>query len=168
MHGQNHFKFTCYCDQSWQEHQAWSSLISVLPVNFQIRKRHYGSCFTHSGILWKTATIYILQGLKGIPYQAITHSRVTRKRDGRWHFKVPGHNMIAVILSSCKLWIYLESSEMWCWKRMEKISWTDHVRNEDVLLRVNEQRNILHEISKWKANWIGHILRRNYLLLKRR
>ena len=41
---------------------------------------------------------------------------------------------------------YLESSEMWCWRRMEKISWTDHVRNEDVLLRVNEQRKILHEI----------------------
>ena len=47
---------------------------------------------------------------------------------------------------------------------MEKISWTDHVRNEEVLLRVNEQRNILHEISKRKANWIGHILRRNCLL----
>ena len=40
---------------------------------------------------------------------------------------------------------YLESFEMWCWRRME-ISWTDHVRNEEVLLRVNEQRNILHEI----------------------
>jgi hypothetical protein len=24
---------------------------------------------------------------------------------------------------------YLESSEMWCWGRMEKISWTDSVRN---------------------------------------
>ena len=47
---------------------------------------------------------------------------------------------------------------------MEKISWTDHVRNEEVLLRVNEQRNILHEIRKRKANWIGHILRRNCLL----
>ena len=47
---------------------------------------------------------------------------------------------------------------------MEKISWTDHVRNEEVLLRVKEQRNILHEIRKRKANWIGHILRRNYLL----
>jgi len=34
---------------------------------------------------------------------------------------------------------------------MEKISWTDHVRNE-VLLRVNERRNILHEIRKRKAN----------------
>ena len=47
---------------------------------------------------------------------------------------------------------------------MEKISWTDHVRNEEVLLRVNEQRNILHEVRKRKANWIGHILRRNCLL----
>ena len=54
----------------------------------------------------------------------------------------------------------LESFEMWCWRRMEKISWTDHVRNEEVLLRVNEQRSILHEIRKQKANWIGHILRR--------
>ena len=24
----------------------------------------------------------------------------------------------------------LESFEMWCWRRMEKISWTDHMRNE--------------------------------------
>jgi hypothetical protein len=29
---------------------------------------------------------------------------------------------------------------------------------------MKEQRNILHEISKRKANWIGHILRRNCLL----
>ena len=34
----------------------------------------------------------------------------------------------------------------------------------EVLLRVNEQRNIPHEIRKRKANWIGHILRRNCLL----
>ena len=61
---------------------------------------------------------------------------------------------------------HLESLEMWCWRRMEKIIWTDHARNEEVLLRVNEQRNILHEIRKRKANWIGHILRRNCLLLQ--
>jgi hypothetical protein len=46
---------------------------------------------------------------------------------------------------------------------MEKISWTNHVRNE-VLLRVKEQSNILHEISKQNTNWIGHILHRNCLL----
>jgi hypothetical protein len=38
------------------------------------------------------------------------------------------------------------------------------VRNKEVLLSVKEQRNILHEISRRKANWIGHILRRNCLL----
>jgi len=58
---------------------------------------------------------------------------------------------------------HLESFEMPCWRRMEKISWTDHVRNEEVLLTVKEQRNILHEIPKRKGNWIGHILRRNCL-----
>jgi hypothetical protein len=58
----------------------------------------------------------------------------------------------------------LESFKMWCWRRMEKISWTDHVRNKEILLKVKEQRNILHEIRKRKANWIGHILRRNCLL----
>ena len=59
---------------------------------------------------------------------------------------------------------YLESFEMWSWRRMEKIIFTDHVRNEKMLLRVNEQRNIFHEIRKRKDNLIGHILRRNYLL----
>jgi len=59
---------------------------------------------------------------------------------------------------------HLESFEMWCWRRMEKICWTDHVRNEEVLLIVKEHKNILHEIRKRKANWIGHILRRNCLL----
>jgi hypothetical protein len=44
------------------------------------------------------------------------------------------------------------------------ISWTDRVRNEEVLHRVKEKRNILHTITRRKANWIGHILRRNCLL----
>jgi hypothetical protein len=38
------------------------------------------------------------------------------------------------------------------------------VRNEEVLHRVKEVRNIVHTIKRRKANWIGHILRRNCLL----
>jgi hypothetical protein len=38
------------------------------------------------------------------------------------------------------------------------------VRNEEVLSRGKEQRNIVNEISKQKANWIGHILCRNCFL----
>jgi replicative superfamily II helicase len=58
--------------------------------------------------------------------------------------------------------LHLEHSFVWCWRRVEKISWTDHVRNE-VLQRVKEERNILQTIKR-KANWICHVLRRNCLL----
>jgi hypothetical protein len=37
---------------------------------------------------------------------------------------------------------------------MDRISWTDRVRNEVVLLRVNEKRNIVQTIKRKKANWL--------------
>jgi hypothetical protein len=47
---------------------------------------------------------------------------------------------------------------------MEKISWTDRVNNEAVLRRVKDGRNIIHTVRRRKANWIGHLLRRNCLI----
>jgi hypothetical protein len=43
-------------------------------------------------------------------------------------------------------------------------SWTDRVNNEAVLHRVKEEKNTLHTIKQRKANWIGHILCRNFIL----
>ena len=51
---------------------------------------------------------------------------------------------------------------MWCWRRMEKISWADHGRRR--VKRVKEERNILHRVQRRKANWTDHILRWNCLL----
>ena len=59
---------------------------------------------------------------------------------------------------------YLESFEMWCCRRMEKISWTDRLKSEKVLQRSKKDRNILQTIKRKKANRICHILRRNCLL----
>jgi len=47
---------------------------------------------------------------------------------------------------------------------MEKVSWLDHVRNGEVLLRVKEERYILLTVRSRKADCIGHILRSNCLL----
>ena len=47
---------------------------------------------------------------------------------------------------------------------MDKISWTDRVRNEEVLQRVKWERNIVHTVNRRKGNWIGHVLCRNCLL----
>jgi hypothetical protein len=46
---------------------------------------------------------------------------------------------------------YLESFEMWCWRRVE-INWTVRVRNEEVLQRVKEDRNILENRKRRKVN----------------
>jgi hypothetical protein len=59
---------------------------------------------------------------------------------------------------------YVGSFEMWCWKRMEKVSWAFRVRNGELLHREKEERDIIHTINRRKANWIGYILLRSCLL----
>ena len=46
---------------------------------------------------------------------------------------------------------------------MEKIEWREKVVNE-VFERIGEKRTLLNNVLRRKANWIGHILRRNCLL----
>ncbi|KAJ4451515.1 hypothetical protein ANN_02979 [Periplaneta americana] len=58
----------------------------------------------------------------------------------------------------------IEAFEMWLWRRMERVKWTDRIRNETVLERVDEERMKLKLIRKRKRNWLGHWLRRNCLL----
>ena len=53
---------------------------------------------------------------------------------------------------------------MWCWRKKEKIIWTDSMKDVDVLHRVKQEMNILHSIQRRKSNWNGQILRRNWLL----
>ncbi|KAI5738445.1 hypothetical protein M8J77_007179 [Diaphorina citri] len=74
----------------------------------------------------------------------------------------------SVVLYGCETWTmrkkeetYLESFEMWLWRRIENIKWSDKVRNEEVLRRVGEERTILRTIKKRKRSWLGHILRRD-------
>jgi hypothetical protein len=59
---------------------------------------------------------------------------------------------------------YLENHEMWCWRRMEKISWTDPVRNEGILQRVKQEKNILQKIKRTNHNGKGSFLCTNCLL----
>jgi hypothetical protein len=43
---------------------------------------------------------------------------------------------------------HLESFEMWCWRRMEKISWADRVRNEELLHGFKGERSVRHRIRE--------------------
>ncbi|KAJ4451187.1 hypothetical protein ANN_02629 [Periplaneta americana] len=61
----------------------------------------------------------------------------------------------------------LEVFEMWIWRMMERVKWTDRIRNEAVLERVGKERIMLKLIRKRKRNWLDHWLRRNCLLKDR-
>ena len=47
---------------------------------------------------------------------------------------------------------------------MERVKWTDKIKNAVMPERVGEGRIILELIKKRKRNWLGHWLRRNCLL----
>ena len=47
-------------------------------------------------------------------------------------------------------WKYLKSFEMWCWRRMEKIKWSEKVINEVVLDGIGENRALLNSIIRKK------------------
>jgi hypothetical protein len=53
---------------------------------------------------------------------------------------------------------YVESFEILCWRRMEKIIWTDHVRNVKKCYIKPRGKKHLITIKGGKVNWIGHIL----------
>jgi hypothetical protein len=55
---------------------------------------------------------------------------------------------------------YLESFEMWCWRRIEKIKEPEKVTDKEVIKHIGEKgekRTFLNNILRRKVNWIGHI-----------
>ena len=58
----------------------------------------------------------------------------------------------------------LEAFEMWIWRRMIKVSWTEHKTNEEVLQMVNTEREMMETLRSRQKRWLGHILRHDSLL----
>lgn len=58
--------------------------------------------------------------------------------------------------SSCKK---LEAFELWLYRRVLRISWVDHVTNEEVLRRMRKEKEILYQVKKRKLEYLGHIMR---------
>jgi hypothetical protein len=47
---------------------------------------------------------------------------------------------------------YLESCKICCWRSMEKFGRTDRARNEEVLHKTKDEKNILRAVKSRKAN----------------
>ena len=51
-------------------------------------------------------------------------------------------------------------ANMWCWRKMLRISWKEHKTNEFVRCQVGEYTPLYHKIVCNKLQYFGHILRR--------
>jgi hypothetical protein len=55
----------------------------------------------------------------------------------------------------------VEAFEMWAYRRILRISWTEHVTNEEVLRRIGKEREVGISIKKRKLEYLGHVMRHN-------
>ena len=53
----------------------------------------------------------------------------------------------------------INAFEMWCYRRILKISWMDRVKNEEVLYRVQGKLHFMEDMIKRKMSYAGHVLR---------
>src|SRR6476469_4575553 len=58
----------------------------------------------------------------------------------------------------------LKAFEIWVWRKMSKVIWSDRKMNEEILGLMREERNTIRTIWERKMNWIGHIVRGDGLM----
>jgi hypothetical protein len=71
-----------------------------------------------------------------------------------------------VLLYGCETWTYskeienkLNAADIWFYRRILKVSWTDKVKNEDIWRRVGSNFSLLATAQKRKLAYVGHVLR---------
>ena len=60
----------------------------------------------------------------------------------------------------------IEAFEMWCYRRVLRVSWIDHRTNEWVLSRLEVEKSLLARIRTLKLSYYGHIMRKANCLEK--
>ena len=57
----------------------------------------------------------------------------------------------------------IESIDLWCYRRLLRISWVKKIKNEEVIRRSGCQRRLIDIINERKLKFIGHVLRSEHL-----
>ena len=58
----------------------------------------------------------------------------------------------------------LEAFEIWLWRKILKVKWTEHKTSEEVLEMVQEKKMLIKTMKYRQKNWVGHVLRSDSLL----
>ena len=92
----------------------------------------------------------------------LTNSRIsmeTRKRAVKTY-------VWSTLLYGCETWTVsremekrLEAMEMWCWRRMLRVSWTERRTNVNILEAIESGRELMAILRKRQMGFLGHVMR---------
>lgn len=93
-----------------------------------------------------------------------------RKLNIKTRLKMLKSYVWSALLYSCETWVLkrsnmkrLESFEMWCYRKMLKVKWTDFVTNLQVLNKLKIEKNLVLTIKKRILAYFGHLMRSQHL-----
>ena len=71
-----------------------------------------------------------------------------------------------VMIYGCEAWTLrkndekrLEAAEMWCYRRLLRVTWKDKRTNDSVLTELSVEKQILKEINGRRLRYLGHASR---------
>ena len=78
--------------------------------------------------------------------------------------------MWSTLLYGCEVWTVsremeerLEAMEMWCWRRMLRVSWVERRSNASILEAIGSGRELMAALRKRQMGFLGHVMREDGL-----
>ena len=78
-----------------------------------------------------------------------------------------------VVMYGCESWTVkkaecqgIDAFELWCWRRLLRVSWTARKSNQSILKEISSERSLEGLMLKLKLQCFGHLMRRTDSLEK--
>ena len=72
-----------------------------------------------------------------------------------------------VVMNGCETWTVkkaerqrIDAFELWCWRRLLRVSWTARRSNQSILKEINPGISLEGMMLKLKLQYVGHLMRR--------
>ena len=65
-----------------------------------------------------------------------------------------------VSTEECKMDIWIDAFELWCWRRLLRVPWTARRSNQSILMEISPGISLEGMMLKLKLQYFGHLMRR--------
>jgi hypothetical protein len=137
--------------------------LGVVPLEQVTRFKYLGSWITDDA-----KSEVDIRARIGMAKAAFWQNKELMRRNIRFSTKIKILNcyVFSILNYGCECWTWnkamrlkVNAFEMWCYRRILRISWKDKVTNKEVLNRVQIELHFLKDMIKRKLKYAGHVLR---------